>query len=518
MRKEEREQGERLRDLIYCNPFRARRMELERALLGDRWQPFTKAGGSYHPRFSPNMEALVGLSHHLLTQWRYRWEAGGVRPKVEELKLYEFVVYWQIFHEQTSKLDQQIERHHRGEGVVNLGAVYREMETRLHTWMKDLRKVEELEFPLSLWFAFSFQIRRAFFHIFHSVTGGSRLSLEMRARVWDSIFSRDMSRYLRGLHRGMSDIATLITGPSGSGKELVARGIGWSQFIPYDVDRGTFVENFHDVFLPVNLSALSKTLIESELFGHRKGAFTGALEKRIGYLEAAGAYGVVFLDEIGETEPDIQVKLLRVIQDRSFQPLGDTQLKPFAGKIIAATNRNLGQEIREGRFREDLYFRLCADMVETPSLRAILDDSPDALASFVEHIADRVGGGVESQALAAESMDWIQKEISLDYAWPGNFRELEQCVRNILVHGTYYPPRFEDPARTETTGFWEAAQAGELSQNELLHGYAKQLYRVHGSYERCSQVLQVDRRTARKYVLGAWPAWANTAATAIEVE
>ena len=193
-----------------------------------------------------------------------------------------------------------------------------------------------------------FQLRRAFFHVFFFIVGRSPAAARLRAAAWESIFTHDLRRYQRSLYRHLGDVTTLITGPSGTGKELVARAIGLSRYVPFDGQAGRFVENFHEGFHAVNLSALSPTLIESELFGHRRGAFTGAVADRVGWLESCPANGSVFLDEIGELDPAIQVKLLRVLQRRTFQRLGDTADRRFPGKILAATNRDLVAEIDGG--------------------------------------------------------------------------------------------------------------------------------------------------------------------------
>src|SRR5205807_3458271 len=129
-----------------------------------------------------------------------------------------------------------------------------------------------------------------------------------------------------------------------------------------------FEADGEQAFFPINISALSPTLVESELFGHRRGAFTGAIADRKGWLETCPASGSVFLDELGDLDPEIQVKLLRVIETRTFHPVGDTASRQFQGKLIAATNRNLAADIPKGRFREDLYYRLCSDQIATPSL------------------------------------------------------------------------------------------------------------------------------------------------------
>src|SRR5437879_1939822 len=185
-----------------------------------------------------------------------------------------------------------------------------------------------------------------------------------------------MRRYRRGLYDRMGDVTTLVVGPSGTGKELIARAIALSRFIPFDARTSRFTEDFA-LFHPLNLSALAPTLIESELFGHHRGAFTGALQDRIGWLEKCGPCGTVFLDEIGDVDAGIQVKLLRVLQSRTFERLGETTPRQFRGKIIAATNRDLAAEIQAGRFRAAFYYRLCADIVATPPLAEQLRDAPD---------------------------------------------------------------------------------------------------------------------------------------------
>src|SRR5262249_17284413 len=158
------------------------------------------------------------------------------------------------------------------------------------------------------------------------------------------------------------------TGPSGTGKELAARAIAQSRYVPFNPGRLAFSEEDAPSFYPINISALSPTLVESELFGHRRGAFTGAIADRKRWLETCPALGSVFLDELGDLDPTIQVKLLRVIETRTFHPVGETASRQFQGKLIAATNRALAADIGNGRFREDLYYRLCSDQITTPSL------------------------------------------------------------------------------------------------------------------------------------------------------
>ena len=212
-------------------------------------------------------------------------------------------------------------------------------------------------------FAGFFQVRRAFHHIFDYIVGQSLPTARVRGAVWQSIFTHDMRRYRRSLYNRMSDIATLISGPSGTGKELVARAVGLSRYIPFDEKKACFTDDFRGSFHAVNISALSPSLIESELFGHAKGSFTGATADRAGWLEQCKPLGTVFMDEIGELDPSIQAKMLRVVQSRTFARVGETQTRPFHGKLVAATNRDLAEDMRTGRFREDLYYRLCSDLI-----------------------------------------------------------------------------------------------------------------------------------------------------------
>ena len=255
-------------------------------------------------------------------------------------------------------------------------------------------------------------------------------------------------------------------------------------------------------FFPINISALSPTLVESELFGHRRGAFTGAVADRKGWLEICPDFGSVFLDELGDLDPAIQVKLLRVIETRTFHPVGDTAGRQFRGKLIAATNRDLPAAMRQGRFREDLYYRLCSDQVTTPSLAEQLADSPDLLRDLVVHMARRVAGE-EARELAAEVEAWIAANLGADYPWPGNFRELEQCVRNVLIRHNYRPAATAVGSPAEE--FLRDARAGRLTADALLRRYVTLVYTETGSYEETARRLALDRRTVKSKVDRALP-------------
>jgi len=305
-----------------------------------------------------------------------------------------------------------------------------------------------------------------------------------------------MRRYRRSLYNRLGDIAVLITGPSGSGKELVARAIGHARYIPFDRQKMVFKADLQASFHALNLTALSPNLIESELFGHRKGAYTGALEDHIGWLEGCGPHGTVFLDEIGDVNGEIQVKLLRVLETRRFSRLGETVPRHFEGKLIAATNRDLGTEMEAGNFRTDLYYRLCSDIVETPSLQERIAASPAELETLVSFLAMRIAGEEEAPALGEQVLTWIGKNLGKEYPWPGNVRELEQCVRNILIRGSY-----RALAGGPVTGdFFSLAKEGKLTADELLSHYCKLVYDLKGTYEGAGRSLGIDRRTVKSRI------------------
>jgi transcriptional regulator with PAS, ATPase and Fis domain len=196
-------------------------------------------------------------------------------------------------------------------------------------------------------------------------------------------------------------------------------------------------------------------------------------------------------------DPGIQVKLLRVIETRTFHPVGDTAGRTFSGKLIAATNRDMAQAMRKGQFREDLYYRLCSDQVSTPSLAEQLAVSPGVLRELVFYMARRVAG-VEGDGLAGEVLTWIEENLGAEYAWPGNYRELEQCVKNVLIRKNYRPALkgAEDPVEE----FANQARTGVLTADELLQRYVTIVYSRTGSYEETARRLELDRRTVKAKV------------------
>jgi MoxR-like ATPase len=350
------------------------------------------------------------------------------------------------------------------------------------------------------YFAFFFQLRRAFYFIVGSLAGDCHSMRRLRRALWNSVFTHDMQGYESRLWSRMEDFSTLLLGETGTGKGSAAAAIGRSEFIPYLPDKRRFAANFAQTFIAINLSQFPETLIESELFGHRKGAFTGAIENHEGVFERCSAHGALFLDEIGEVSTQVQIKLLQVLQERTFTPLGGHDKRRFAGRVIAATNQPLGDLRRAGRFRDDFYYRLVSDVIAVPTLRQRIQESPAELELLVALLVARMTGA-EDAALAGRVLDVLRRDLPPGYAWPGNVRELEQAVRRILLTGEYRGdlPTAGTDGESELV---ERLRAGTLDADQLLARYCAMLYQRLGTYEEVARRTGLDRRTARKYAGG----------------
>lgn len=226
--------------------------------------------------------------------------------------------------------------------------------------------------------------------------------------------SRELNKVRTIIHKAAPTKANiLITGENGSGKELVARAIHNNS------------PRKDNPLIPVNCASLSESLLESELFGYEKGSFTGAENMHKGKFEQANG-GTIFLDEIGEINPSIQVKLLRVLQERKIERIGSEQSIEIDVRVIAATNKNLEEEVKAGRFREDLYYRLNVVRIEMPPLRDRKEDIPLLIHSFLREF------NLDNEK-NIKGFDNRSRSAMLKYSWPGNIRELRNCVESAVV-------------------------------------------------------------------------------------
>ena len=276
-----------------------------------------------------------------------------------------------------------------------------------------------------------------------------------------------------------SDATVLLLGESGTGKELFARSI--HQWSP----------RAERPFVVINCVALTETLLENELFGHEKGAFTGATTQQKGKVEMADD-GTLFLDEIGDMAPDLQAKLLRLLQDREFHRVGGTRLVRVNIRVIAATNRDLSKAVKEGAFREDLFHRLNVISVSIPPLRERPEEIPRLAEVFLQRYTKEMGKPGMHLTLAA-------LRTMRTYPWPGNVRELENAVARAVVLGTgreIGPEHLRLPSDHEEEP--QVREASDLSYHESMEHHRhflieQALKRAHGNQTKAAEALGLQR-------------------------
>jgi DNA-binding NtrC family response regulator len=289
---------------------------------------------------------------------------------------------------------------------------------------------------------------------------------------------------------GPSKATVLLTGQTGTGKELVAQSIHQNS----DRSRGPFV--------PVHCAALPSNLLESELFGHEKGAFTGATERRIGRFESANK-GTLFLDEIGEIDSATQVKLLRFLETRSIERLGSLNTLEIDTRLVCATNKNLLQMTQKGEFREDLYYRLNVVTIELPPLSERGDDISLLLDYFLSHFSKE--NNFPSPQLNSETIGILNS-----YSWPGNIRELRNFCENLVVlnrGGVISPydldPRFFEQNNNQVSALPNSPSSLSIEENEkrLLRNA---LLQAGGNRTKAAELMGVSRRTLHRKLV-RWP-------------
>lgn len=463
----------------FANPFSMARATLDATL-----------GGAAGAKGILPVDRMISAVRSEVEELAKRGVADMRKHEGEARELLRTAFLFDVFHRHMAALDRHIEEQVRAgdePASVPFAPALRE-DLQRHGFSSEA----------SLHFlAVFFQIRRAFYFIARGLTGRSPCMRAFRERLWQNIFTRDIRWYDQYLTDRLEDFSTLLLGPTGAGKGAAAAAIGRSGFIPFDPRTGRFKESFTRAFIALNLSQYPESLIESELFGHRKGAFTGAMDHHQGVFARCSSHGAIFLDEIGDVAIPVQIKLLQVIQERRFTPVGSHEPQRFSGRVIAATHRPLNELRREGRFRDDFYYRLCSDVIEVPTLARRLAEDPGELELLLERIVARIAGDGAPE-LVEDVVRALKREPGPGYDWPGNVRELEQAARQVILTGRYQP---RAASRGDTMiggpagwrdGSWTAAQ--------LLAAYCRDLHDRFGTYEEVARRTRLDRRTVKKYI------------------
>jgi len=409
----------------------------------------------------------------------------------DDRRVFGYAALFDIYHRLVGQMDALIEQQAAsGEPVGRV--------TFAHEALASLSKRGYDEPSALRYFAIFYQMRRAFYFIERTLLGGSPCMKSLRRSLWDNVFTHDIRWYETVLWNRMEDFSTLLLGETGTGKGTAAAAIGRSGFIPFDAKRLCFAESFTKSFLQINLSQYTESLIESELFGHRKGAFTGAVESHDGALSLCSPHGTIFLDEIGDVSVPVQIKLLQVLQDRVYSPVGSHEKRRFQGRIIAATNKPLEDLRRHGQFRDDFYYRLCSGFITVPTLRQRIQEEPGEFGLLIEHALRRMTGTAMPE-LGAFVKSAIISELGPDYPWPGNVRELEQCVRQVLLTASAQADFRSKPADL-LASIAQGINAESYDAESLMADYARLLYQRHGTYQDVARITKLDRRTAKKHV------------------
>ena len=466
---------------VCANPFSQRRHQVDLKIAG----------------LFPTAEDASGLQSaiHRIRQHIEHLEADGRadinRYPARDRELITSALLFDLFHRYTDHFDQliadQLSAGARSLPVPFAGRIL----SRLTGW--GITPNTALRF-----LALCYQLRRAYYFIDRHLKGRSDSMRRLRESLWNNVFTGDIELYQRYLWNRMEDFSTMLLGETGSGKGTAAMAIGRSGYIPFDVAAGCFRESFTRSFIAINLSQYPQALIESELFGHCKGAFTGAVEDFEGVFQRCSPHGAIFLDEIGEVAEPIQIKLLQVIQERTFHRVGDHRDQAFRGRVIAATNLPADRLLGAKAMRQDFFYRLCSDLIIVPPLAKRIRENPGELRELLQVVVERIVGQP-----SAEIVDLVEGRIrqhpGSHYNWPGNVRELEQCVRRVLLSRNYTPLGTR-PSMHLTDILKSAIDDQSLDVRTLIEAYCVMIYQKHRTIEAVARIAGLDRRTAKKHI------------------
>lgn len=464
-------------EAAFSNPFSIQREEIDRRILG------APSDTDWDAMLLPLLKKL----EMNLGELENAGELVIDRDGSEEVRSIAISILFHIFHRYMDLFDRLIENQIAA-GDESLRAPF------AFQCLEDLTRYGFKREDACRYVAMFYQIRRAYFFISKGLVGDSQCMREFRSQLWNNIFTHKISWYERCLWNRMEDFSTLLLGETGTGKGAAAAAIGRSGFIPFNPNAQKFEESFTKAFVSINLSQYPESLIESELFGHRKGAFTGAIEKHEGIFSTCSPYGAIFLDEIGDVSVPVQIKLLQVLQERSFTPVGSHDHIRFKGRVIAATNKSIDDLRRDGQFRDDFYYRLCSDIITVPPLRQRIQETPKELEKLAGYLMERICGS----DLKFPILEKLKDSPGKNYAWPGNVRELEQAIRRIMITGTYTGDTALKP--TEDMALEHAMDTGCLTAKELVEKYCCDLYDAYGNYGEVARRTGLDWRTVKKNI------------------
>ncbi|NOQ63157.1 MAG: sigma-54-dependent Fis family transcriptional regulator [Methyloprofundus sp.] len=478
LRPEQHDFFSQIATLAFVNPFSEKRDVLDCQLLGisPKTMEISLRGDQIQQQLQQQLQAFT------------RFRISDFQGKNHDIMKFSWLFY--IFHKFQAQFNQFIEEQRL------LGDTPLELACAVEL-SQSFQSVGFSALETEKFIALFYQLHRGFYFINSAISGDCQSIIELRVRLWNNIFTFNPRWYMDFLCGKMEDFSTLLLGETGTGKTLIAHTIGCSGFIPFELSKRRFKESFTRSFQFINLSQYPSSLLESELFGHKKGAFTGAIEHHQGLFDRCSEYGAVFIDEIGDIDMPTQVKLLNVIQERSFSPVGSHEILRFSGRVISATNRDISKLREQGSFRDDLYYRLCSDVIEVPSLQQRIQENPDELGRLINSLLKRVTD-IPAPKFAALIEKQMRRNIPEYYDWPGNVRELEQCIRRICLTGHC---RLSETSRAtkEKNGF--SSSEAETSAQQLLQQYCRFLYERHGSYEAVARITCLDRRTVKKHIV-----------------
>jgi transcriptional regulator with PAS, ATPase and Fis domain len=502
-------------EIIYANPFRENRLSLEEELLGRRVKK-PGAGGVSHRdlgEWESVVDDLQTRAIALLEKHRALVLKNPDKLGAEKMRLWRNAVRFAVYHQHRGHIDTVIDSADGGTKPSARLDRFKEIREQLFHYLPTRSdsetstngsggafylSQEDADRTVSIFF----QVRRVFRHIFNRLVGGSRAMSNLRAAVWEAIFTHNLELYYDLLMGRTRDFSILILGQSGTGKELVARAIGLGQFVAWSNKTSRFTANYRQLFLGCNIAQFAETLVESELFGYVKGAYTGAVNDGEGLLTTCPPGGVVFLDEVGDLSFAVQVKLLRVLQARQFSPVGSREQLDFHGRLVSATNRNIQQLVEQGAIREDFVYRLASTILELPTLQERFQHDPSELEELLQFILGNVLGmheGPTFEMAFEQTLTPLKELVKANYSWPGNVRELEQAVRCLILHGKFKPV-LEAVAPGQGNPMLTSLAEGELTMNEVRDLYCKNVYEITGNYQSAAKRLDVDWRTVKAAV------------------